>query len=95
MNTVIYKGSKKQGSYLYIVKKDDFSLVPEMLLKAMGILEFVMNLDLSTQKKLAQGDIQQVIKALEQDGFYLQMQSESEKLALADKKPASNPIPKL
>ncbi len=95
MNTVIYKGSKKQGSYLYIVKKDDFSPVPEILLKAMGTLEFVMNLDLSTQKKLAQGDIQQVIKALEQDGFYLQMQSESEKLALADKKPVSNPIPKL
>ncbi|RKZ94859.1 MAG: hypothetical protein DRQ43_06235, partial [Gammaproteobacteria bacterium] len=28
MNTVIYKGSKKQGSYLYIVQEDDFSQVP-------------------------------------------------------------------
>ena len=95
MNTNIYKGRKKQNSYLYIVDKDDFSKVPGGLLTALGELEFVMNLELSAQKKLAQADIQQVINALKQDGFYLQMQNESEKLALADKKPVSNPIPTL
>ncbi|MCU7939237.1 MAG: YcgL domain-containing protein [gamma proteobacterium symbiont of Bathyaustriella thionipta] len=95
MNTVIYKGSKKQGSYLYIVHKDDFSQVPEVLLKAMGKLEFVMELILNPEKKLAQADVLQVINALKEDGFYLQMPDESEKLALAGKKPVSNPITEL
>ena len=95
MNTVIYKSSKKQGSYLYIVQEDDFSQVPEVLLTAMGKLEMVMNLELNPEKKLAQADVLQVIGALKNDGFYLQMPDESEKLALAGKKPVSNPIPKL
>ncbi len=95
MKTVIYKGHKKQDSYLYIEQEDDFSRVPEILITALGKLEFVMAVDLSSQKKLAQADIKQVISALQEDGFYLQMPNESEKLALAGKKPVSNPIPKL
>lgn len=95
MKTVIYKGSKKRDSYLYIEQEDDFSRVPEVLLGAMGKLELVMTLELSAEKKLARADIQQVMKALEQDGFYLQMPEESEKLALAGNKPVSNPIPKM
>jgi len=95
MNTVIYKGSKKFDTYLYVCRKDDFSQVPEVLLSAMGQLELVMTLELSPEKKLAQADVQQVINALQQDGFYLQMPDESEKLLLAGKKPVSSPIPKL
>lgn len=94
MNAVIYKSSKKQDSYLYIEQEDDFSRVPEILISALGELVFVMTLDLSLQKKLARADIKQVISALQQDGFYLQMPNESEKLALAGKKPVSNPVPK-
>lgn len=100
MNTAIYKGHKQQGSYLYLAQKDDFSQIPDVLLMALGKLEFVMSLELYTkegiEKKLAQADVQQVIKALKKDGFYFQMQrSESERLLLASKLPSSNPIPKL
>ena len=95
MNAVIYKSNKKQDGYLYIEQEDDFSRVPEILISALGKLEFVMTLDLSSQKKLARADIKQVISALQQDGFYLQMPDESDKLAFAGKKPVSNPIPKL
>lgn len=95
MKTVIYKGHKKQDSYLYIEQEDDFSRVPEILITALGKLELVMTVDLSSEKKLARADIKQVISALQEDGFYLQMPNESEKLALAGKKPVSNPIPKL
>ena len=95
MNAVIYKSSKKQDSYLYIEQEDDFSRVPEMLISALGTLKFVMTLDLNSQKKLARADIKQVISALQQDGFYLQMPNESDRLALAGIKPVSNPIPKL
>lgn len=95
MNSVIYKGSKKQDCYLYIVEEDDFSQVPDVLLTAMGQLELVMNLELHAEKKLAQADVLRVMSALQQDGFYLQMPAESEKLLLAGKKPVSNPIPRL
>ena len=95
MKTVIYKSSKKQDSYLYIEQEDDFSRLPEILISALGKLDLVMTLDLNSQKKLARADIKQVISALQQDGFYLQMPDESERLALAGIKPVSNPIPKL
>ena len=95
MKTVIYKGSKKPDSYLYIEQEDDFSRVPQSLISAMGKLERVMNLELDRKKKLARADIDQVMTALQEDGFYLQMSEESERLALAGQKPVSNPIPKL
>ena len=95
MKTAIYKGSKKYDSYLYVEKEDDFTRVPEVLLKALGKLELVMTLELSVDRKLARVDVEQVMKGLENEGFFLQMPDESEKLALASSKPVSNPIPKL
>lgn len=95
LSAVIYKGHKKQDSYLYIEQKDDFSDVPEILMTTLGQLEFVMELELNAEIKLARADIKQVISALKQDGFYLQMPNESDRLALAGMKPVSNPIPKL
>ena len=95
MKTAIYKGKSKQDSYLYLEQEEDFSRVPQPLLAAMGELALVMTLDLSPEQKLARADVEQVISALQQDGFYLQMPDEAEKLALAGKKPVSNPIPKL
>lgn len=95
MKTMIYKGIKKPDSYLYIEIEDDFSRVPEALLSAMGDLSQVMTIDLSPDKKLAQADVNQVMTELQENGFYLQIPSESEKLALAGVKPKSNPIPRL
>ncbi|MCW8930951.1 MAG: YcgL domain-containing protein [Gammaproteobacteria bacterium] len=95
MKTVIYKGHKKYDSYLYVEHEDDFSRVPEVLMSALGKLELVMTLELSSEKKLARADVNQVISALQEEGFYLQMPNESDKLALAGAKPVSNPIPKL
>ena len=95
MKTVIYKGNKKQDSYLYIEQEDDFSRVPDMLIKTLGKLEKVMTLELNPEKKLARADVNQVKDSLKNEGFFLQMPDESEKLSLAGMKPASNPIPKL
>jgi uncharacterized protein YcgL (UPF0745 family) len=73
MNCSIYKGSKKYDAYLYVEKQDDFSRVPDVLLKMMGKLEFVMTIDLRAQRKLAQADVEEVIAKLDKEGFYLQM----------------------
>jgi uncharacterized protein YcgL (UPF0745 family) len=95
MLTFIYKGIKKQGSYLYVERKEDFSRVPNNLIITLGPLELVMIIDLANQKKLAQANISQVIIALQEDGFYLQMASESDYLALSTQMPISHSIPKL
>lgn len=95
MKTVIYKGSKKYDSYLYVEQEDDFSRVPGALLRALGKLERIMTLELTPEKQLARADVNQVMNALKEEGFYLQMSDESEKLALAGKKPVSNPVPKM
>jgi len=98
MNSIhcaIYKGHKKYDSYLFVEKKDDFSRVPDSLLEMLGRLELVMLLELKENKKLAQADPVLVMKALEENGFYLQMPDKTEPLKLAGSKPESHHLPKI
>lgn len=76
MNCVIYKGSRKQHTYLYIECVDDFARVPESLLKLLGELEQVMELTLDQEKPLANADVVEVMQLLESQGYYLQMPPE-------------------
>ena len=69
----IYKSLKKELLYLYIENKDDFSKVPEALFNSLGRLEFVMELELSPERKLAKEDIVKVISSLNDKGFFVQL----------------------
>jgi len=73
----IYKGLKKQGSYLYLKstlgKQDDFSNLPESLLSIMGKLELVMQLEINHSTKLAQAQANEVLAEIELNDFYLQL----------------------
>lgn len=69
----IYKSLKKDELYLYLDKKDDFSAVPEELLKSLGRLQFVMELTLSPERKLAREDVAKVMASLQNKGFFIQM----------------------
>lgn len=60
-------------AYLYVENQDDFSRVPEALLKMLGRLDWAMDLDLSQKTQLANANIDEVIRLLKQDGFYLQL----------------------
>ncbi|MDN3682191.1 YcgL domain-containing protein [Vibrio tapetis subsp. quintayensis] len=68
----IYKSSKKEGMYLYVPKKDDFSDVPEELKKVFGTPMFVMVIKMDG-RTLAQVDIEKVKHSLKTDGFFLQV----------------------
>lgn len=72
-NCVIYRGSKKYDSYLYVEEKDNFDRVPDGLLKLFGRPEYVMVLELSAARKLAQADVEVVMQQLSDNGYYLQM----------------------
>ncbi|GAD30312.1 MULTISPECIES: YcgL domain-containing protein [Photobacterium] len=72
MLCAIYKSLKKDNTYLYINKKDDFSDVPEALMTTFGKPQFVMVLKLDG-RKLALADVEKVKEALNTVGFYLQV----------------------
>lgn len=73
MQCFIYKSLKKEELYLYLDKRDDFSAVPEVLLQSFGQLVFVMELQLSPERKLAREDVSKVINNIQRKGFFVQM----------------------
>jgi hypothetical protein len=75
----IYKSSKKQGAYLYIEKKDDFSPVPQELMTMFGTPKMVMVVNLEG-RKLASVDIEKVEVSLKNDGYFLQLPPPPENL---------------
>jgi len=69
----VYRSKAKDQMYLYITSKDDFSKVPESLLKIFGQPEFSLQLNLSKREKLARVELSEVKLALKEQGYYLQM----------------------
>tara|TARA_B100000674_G_C37750432_1_gene873135 strand:- start:364 stop:627 length:264 start_codon:yes stop_codon:yes gene_type:complete len=72
MECWIYRSSKKEGLYLYLGERDNFSKIPKKLQKIFGKLNLVMNIDLSAHNRLAQADIEMVKKSIKSQGFFLQ-----------------------
>lgn len=73
MQTFIYKSNKKPDTYLFVAKQDDFSELPEPLMKVFGEPVFVMELDITEDSKLALSDAKEVVSSVAEQGFYLQM----------------------
>lgn len=69
----VYRSKVKDQMYLYISIKDDFSVVPEKLLKMFGMPEFALQLNLAKRNKLARVELTEVKKALAEQGYFLQM----------------------
>lgn len=76
----IYKSLKKTDSYLYVEKTDDFSKVPEALMKMFGRPQLVMTIDLDKREKLGIADLEKVKQELVGNGFYLQLPPPKENL---------------
>ncbi len=87
----VYRSSRVEGMYLYVDKKDDLARVSEDLLARVGKLELAMTLALYPERKLARADVNKVLEAIVENGFYLQMPPQSEAATLLevnDKLPA-------
>lgn len=80
MLCAIYKSKKKDGIYLYVAKREDFSAVPESLLTAFGQPIFVMLFNLKGEKQLIHTSNAEVLDKIQQQGFYLQMPKQEENL---------------
>ncbi|MGS2720356.1 YcgL domain-containing protein [Paraglaciecola aestuariivivens] len=73
MLCAVYKSSKKQQTYLYVPARDDFSKVPDGLLKTFGKPIFLMVMPLKKDRKLGSVDIDKLRSELTLKGFYLQL----------------------
>ncbi|MFW5425634.1 MAG: YcgL domain-containing protein [Methylophagaceae bacterium] len=74
MIAYIYKSRRKDELYLYIATKDDFSSVPQALYDSMGNEPvFVMEVELSLERKLARENVETVMKNLKEQGFHVQI----------------------
>ncbi len=69
----IYRSKAKAEMYLYLKTRDEFSELPEALIKIFGQPEFSMVVDLSKRVRLARVDISKVQQSIKQQGYYLQM----------------------
>lgn len=85
MLTAVYRSPKKEQTYLFVEKRDDFSRVPDALMATFGTPQLVTMVNLANRDKLALADIDKVKTNLTEQGFYLQLPPPKEDL-LADHK---------
>ena len=72
----IYRSNLKLDTYLYLIDKDDFSVIPQELLRVFGPPEFSFSFDLTEGRQLAKEDTAEVIENLETRGYHLQLQDD-------------------
>ena len=72
----IYRSNRKFDTYLYLVDKDDFSVIPADLLRIFGPPEFSFSFDLSTDCSLAREDTSEVLENLDSQGYHLQLRDD-------------------
>jgi uncharacterized protein YcgL (UPF0745 family) len=72
----VFKSEIKEDTYLYLSADTTFDDLPAELLAQFGEPAFVMALELSPERKLARVEVGNVIAALSDQGFYLQLPPE-------------------
>jgi uncharacterized protein YcgL (UPF0745 family) len=72
MRCFVYKSLSKAETYLYLGLRDDFERVPEPLRATLGALDFVLELELGAERKLARESTPVVRANLAANGFHVQ-----------------------
>ena len=73
MRTWVYKSSRKQNTYLFIDRENNFDNVPEALISLLGDLSLVIDIVLDSDRKLAQADPAEVMSHIKNQGYFLQL----------------------
>ena len=77
MQCYVYKGDKKEDSYLFLDDEFDSENIssdfPAAILRMMGELSLVIEFDLQPDRVLPQADASQVLDDLKAPGYYLQL----------------------
>jgi uncharacterized protein YcgL (UPF0745 family) len=81
MRCFVYKSLKKADTYVYLARRDDVAALPAPLRATLGELSFVLEVELTAERKLAREDAGVVRSNLASRGFHLQLPSDADALA--------------
>jgi len=84
MKCSVVRSSLKDFTYLYLLAGQDFDDLPDTLRDVFGQPEFVMELELTLERKLAYSDIKQVMQNLSEQGYHLQLPPKEDATGLLD-----------
>ena len=69
----VFKSPRKPDTYLYLPKGADFQALPQALQQTFGRPELALSLNLTPERRLAQHPATEILQALENQGFFLQL----------------------
>ncbi len=69
----VYRSPKRAEMYLYVTATQDLAPIPEELLSRFGRPELVLEFALDGARRLARADADEVLAALRERGWYLQL----------------------
>lgn len=72
MLAYVYKSRKRADTYVYLAGRDDFARLPEPLRTQLGPLAFVLEVELTPERRLARENPVDVMANLADRGFHLQ-----------------------
>ncbi len=78
MECYVYASLKKDGAYIYLKDPKDFDSIPQELKDSFGKARFMLKFDLFPERKIARVKAQDVISALEKQGYFLRIDSTNE-----------------
>ncbi len=80
----MFRSSQKDFTYIYLLAGHDFDDLPDTLKELFGQPEFVMDLKLTPERKLAYSDVKQVMQNLSEQGYHLQLPPKEDATGLLD-----------
>ena len=72
MHAYVYKSLRQADTYVFLAARDEFARLPPPLRTQLGDLRFVLEVALTTERKLAQADADVVRRNLVDRGFHVQ-----------------------
>lgn len=69
----VYRSSREKELYVFVARADGLNRVPEDLRAQLGKTSEVMTLRLSAERKLARAQAAEVLDAIREQGYYLQL----------------------
>ena len=84
MKCTVFRSSQKDFTYIFLLAGHDFDDLPDTLKEVFGQPEFVMNLEVTLERKLAYSDVKQVMQNLSEEGYHLQLPPKEDATGLLD-----------
>lgn len=72
MLAYVYKSQKRADTYVFLAGRDDFARLPESLRTQLGTLSFVLETELTPERRLARENPVEVMENLTARSFHLQ-----------------------